>query len=161
MRVLPHLIAAAVLVAVGGTAPAQQASPAGSASPDDQYNPGPEWQSQAGVPRGKTFEFTLDHSKIFPGTTRSITVYVPAQYTGGRPACVYVGLDAIVTHLPGVDMEIAKVFDNLIDKHEMPVTIAIGVSAGAVASANTAKNPRFNRSYEFDGLNDQLARFLL
>jgi gluconolactonase len=161
MRASLHLIAAAWLVMGGGAALAQQAAPAGPASSDDQYIPGPEWQSQADVPRGKTFEFTLDHSKIFPGTTRKITVYVPAQYSGDKPACVYVGLDAIVTHLSGVDMEIAKVFDNLIDKHEMPVTIAIGVSAGSVASANTPPDPRFNRSYEFDGLNDQLARFLL
>ena len=43
----------------------------------------------------------------------------------------------------------------------MPVTIAIGVSPGQVESAKTPADPRFNRSFEFDGLNDNLARFLL
>lgn len=52
------------------------------------------------------------------------------------------------------------VFDNLIHKREMPVTIAIGVAPGTVSSASPPKNPRFHRSFEFDGLNGTLARFL-
>jgi len=50
------------------------------------------------------------------------------------------------------------VFDNLIHEGAMPVTIAIGVSSGTVSSIADGENPRFNRSFEFDGLNDSLAR---
>jgi len=121
---------------------------------DDRYMPGPDSLPQPGVPKGKTFEFTADHSTIFPGTTRTITVYVPAQYKADKPACVYVGLDALAFEVP-------VVFDNLINKHEMPVTIAIGVPSGVVESADPPNDPRFNRSFEFDGLNSNLARFLL
>jgi len=135
---------------------------------DNQYVPGPDSKPQPGVPQGKTFEFTLEHSKVFPGTTRKITVYVPAEYTADKPACVYVGLDALAFEAP-------TVFDNLIHKHEMPVTIGIGISSGAVDSASaslaaqpappgspvTQVDPRFNRSFEFDGLSDNLARFVL
>ena len=124
------------------------------ASPDDQYVPGPDSLRQPSVPEGKSFEFTFDHSRVFPGTTRTITVYVPDQYRADRPACVYVGLD-------GLGFEAPVVFDNLICKHEMPVTIAIGVPPGRVESADAPNDPRFNRSLEFDGLNGDLARFLL
>lgn len=123
-------------------------------SPDDQYVPGPDSQPQAGVPKGKTFEFTFDRSKIFPGTTRKITVYVPAQYSPDKFACVYVGLD-------GLNFRAPTVLDNLIYKHEMPITIAIGIAPGTVNSADPQKNPRFNRSLEFDGLSANLAQFLL
>jgi enterochelin esterase-like enzyme len=105
------------------------------------------------VPRGKTFSFEFAASRIYPGTSRNITVYVPVQYNGDKPACVYVGLDDIGFGVP-------VVFDNLIHKGEMPVTIAIGISSGVARSARGDENPRFNRSFEFDGLNDALARLI-
>jgi gluconolactonase len=108
----------------------------------------------AGVAEGSTFKFELTDSKIFPDTTRTITVYVPAEYQGDKPACVYVGLD-------GLGFNAATVFDNLIARHAMPITIAIGVSPGVVASASPPDNPRFDRSFEFDSRSDRLARFLL
>jgi gluconolactonase len=119
-----------------------------------QYVPGPDSKTQPGIPQGKTFDFTFEHSKIFPGTTRKITVYVPAEYTGDKPACVYVGLD-------GLGFEAPTAFDNLIYKHEMPVTIGVGIAPGAVDSADPPSDPRFNRSLEFDSLNDNLGRFVL
>lgn len=121
---------------------------------NDQYVTGPDSVPHSGVPNGKIFEFTFDHSKIFPGTARKITVYVPAEYTAEKPACVYVGLD-------GLGFAAPTVFDNLINKHDMSVTIAIGTEPGTVDSSDAAQNPRFNRSVEFDALNDNLARFLL
>ncbi len=45
------------------------------------------------VRKGKSFQFQIASSKIYPGTKRTITVYVPAAYTGEKPACVYVGLE--------------------------------------------------------------------
>jgi gluconolactonase len=144
-----------VLILIGTTVFGQQpAATPKPPSPDDQYVLGPDSQVQPDVPKGKIFKFTFDHSKIFPGTSRTITVYVPAQYKADKPACVYVGLDSLGFQAP-------VVFDNLIHKNEMPVTIAIGVSSGNVESAKPPDNPRFNRSFEFDGLNDNLARFLL
>lgn len=122
--------------------------------PDDRYVPGPDSLPHPGVPKGTILEFTLERSKIFPGTTRTITVYVPAQYKADRPACVYVGLDGLAFDAP-------VVFDNLIYKHQMPVTIGIGIEPGSTEPAGAADDPRFNRSLEFDGLNGNLGRFLL
>jgi gluconolactonase len=122
--------------------------------PNDHYEAGPDSKPQPGVPKGKTFSFQFEDSKVFPGTSRTITVYVPAQYAEDRPACVYVGLD-------GLDFSVPDVFDNLIHRGEMPVTIAVGVSSGSVAAANGTEDPRFNRSFEFDGLNGSLARCIV
>ena len=122
--------------------------------PSDNYALGPDSQPQASVAAGKTFTFQLTDSQIFPGTARTITVYVPAAYQGEKAACVYVGLD-------GLGFNAATVFDNLIAQHAMPVTIGVGVSSGIVASASPPDNPRYDRSLEFDSLNDRLARFLL
>lgn len=132
----------------------QPTSASALSSPDDQYVLGPDSLPQAGVPKGKVFEFTLDRSRVFPGTRRQIAVYVPAEYDGKKPACVYVGLD-------GLKYQVPAVFDNLIYKREMPVTIGIGLPPGAVDSAEPVGNPRFNRSLEFDGLSGDLARFMM
>ena len=106
------------------------------------------------MPRGEIFNFTFDNSTVYPGTVRKIAVYVPAQYTADKPACVYVGLDGLAFDAP-------TVFDNLIASREMPVTIAIGIDPGRVESGEPQHNPRFNRSVEFDALDDSLARLLL
>ena len=120
----------------------------------DNYPLPPDAKPMAGIAAGTTFQFEMADSKIFPGTTRTITVYVPAEYQGDKPACVYVGLD-------GLGFNAATVFDNLIAQHAMPITIGIGVSPGVVASARPPENPRFDRSFEFDSRSDRLARFLL
>lgn len=115
-------------------------------TPDSRRNPA--------VPAGETFSFELSDSKVFPQTTRTVTVYIPAAYTGRKPACVYVGLD-------GLQFDVATVFDNLIAQGAMPITIGIGISPGVVSSAQGPGNPRFDRSFEFDTVDDRLARLLL
>ena len=107
------------------------------------------------VPKGEVLKFTFDASKVFPGTTRDVTVYVPAQYDGKTPACVHVNQD-------GVQFNAPKVFDQLIADKKMPVTVGVFVMHGRVKAADPAKAlDRFNRSYEYDGLGDAYARFLL
>ncbi|MDQ3011262.1 MAG: alpha/beta hydrolase-fold protein, partial [Acidobacteriota bacterium] len=110
---------------------------------------------QPGVPKGEMLKFTFENSKLFPGTWREYWVYVPAQYTPDKPACVYVNQD-------GVQWGAPVVFDNLIHKKEMPVTIGVFVMHGKVRAVNAdAALDRFNRSYEYDGLGDSYARFIL
>ena len=110
---------------------------------------------QPGVPRGEVLKFTFDQSKIFPGTWREYWVYVPAQYKADKPACVYVNQD-------GIQWKAPTVFDNLIYRREMPVTIGVFVMHGRVKAADgTTANDRYNRSFEYDGLGDAYARFIL
>jgi gluconolactonase len=109
----------------------------------------------ADVPKGEVLRFSFDQSKIFPGTHRDYWIYVPAQYTPDTPACVYVNQDGIQWQAPAV-------FDRLIHAKEMPVTIGVFVMPGRVKAADTNNAlDRINRSYEYDGLGDNYARFLL
>lgn len=121
----------------------------------ETYPQHPDSVAQPGVPKGEVLKFAFDKSKIFPGTWREYWVYIPAQYKPDQPACVYVNQD-------GVQWQAPVVFDNLIHKKEMPVTIGVFVMHGKVLAAdgNTALD-RFNRSYEYDGLGDAYARFIL
>jgi sugar lactone lactonase YvrE/S-formylglutathione hydrolase FrmB len=130
-------------------------------SVDDRYVPGPDSVARAGVPKGRVFEFDFSGSKYYPGSRRTVGVYIPAQYSPGSPACVYVSLDGLETHFGGADFNIPVVFDNLIDRHQMPVTIAIGVGAGQAESANPPRNPRYDRSVEFDEVSGNFGNFLL
>lgn len=109
---------------------------------------------QAGVPKGELIKRVFDKSTVFPGTTREYWIYVPAQYDPGKPACVYVNQDGIQWKAPAV-------FDNLIYKKEMPVTIGVFVTPGKVLAADgkTALD-RYNRSFEYDGLGDAYVRFI-
>lgn len=123
--------------------------------PTETYPVHPDSQAQPGVPKGEVLKFTFENSKIFPGTWREYWVYIPAQYTPDKPACVYVNQDGVQWNAP-------VVFDNLIHKKEMPVTIGVFVMHGRVKAADpNAALDRFNRSYEYDGLGDNYARFIL
>src|SRR4029434_6584987 len=82
----------------------------------DDYQPGADSKSQDGVAKGEVTKYTFDQSKIFPGTTREYWIYVPRQYDPAKPACLYLGQDGVQNNAP-------VVFDNLIAKGEIPVTI--------------------------------------
>jgi gluconolactonase len=108
----------------------------------------------ADVPKGEVTKHLFDRSKVFPGTVRDYWVYVPQQYDPAKPACVFVCQDGIQYNAPAV-------FDQLIASGEMPVTIGVFVMHGRVKARSDAALDRFNRSYEYDGLGDNYARFLL
>jgi enterochelin esterase-like enzyme len=124
----------------------------------DDYKLGPDSQKQPGVPEGKV---TKHHwkSEVFSGTERDYWVYVPAQYDAKAPACVMVFQDGGTYVDPQGSFRVPIVFDNLIHKKEMPVTIGIFINPGVFPSPSGQK-PRSNRSFEYDTLSDQYARFL-
>ena len=110
--------------------------------------------AQAEPPKGELTKHSFDKSKIFPGTTREYWVYVPKQYDPAKPACVHVNQDGIQYNAPAV-------FDALIEAKKMPVTIGVFVMHGRVKAESDQALDRFNRSYEYDGLGDHYAKFLL
>ena len=126
----------------------------------DDYKLGPDSMPQEGVPRGTVTKHSWT-SKIFPGTVRDYWVYVPAQYSASKPACVMVFQDGGGYVNTNGQYRIPNVFDNLIHKREMPVTIGVFINPGVVSAVSSNALPRFNRSFEYDGLGDQYARFLL
>lgn len=127
----------------------------------DDYTLGPDSQVQEGVPRGKVTEHKWEASQIFPGTVRDYWVYVPAQYDGSSPAAVMVFQDGKSYVDEKGQFRTTIVFDNLIHKKEMPVTIGIFINPGNIPAAQEGRRNRSNRSFEYDTLSDQYARFLL
>jgi len=104
--------------------------------------------------KGEVTKYTFDQSKIFPGTTRDYWIYVPKQYDPAKPACLYVNQDGIQYNAPAV-------FDQLIEKKEMPIVIGVFVTPGRVPAPSSKALDRYNRSFEYDGLGDAYARFLI
>jgi hypothetical protein len=109
-------------------------------------------------PRGEWLTGTINDSAIYPGTENPFSVYVPAHYDPAKPACLLVKLD-------GFNQDQSTVLDNLIASKEIPMMIAVGIVPGSVFKdpPGTPKRRivRFNRSYEFDSVNDHFADFVL
>ncbi len=114
------------------------------------YETHPDSRERPDVPKGVARQMPPWESQIFSGTTRDWWVYVPSQYKTDMPAAVMVFQDGA-----GVKDFVPTVFDNLITKHDMPVTVGIFIQPGVF------KDGRSNRSVEYDTLSDQYARFLL
>lgn len=125
-------------------------------SQDESYPVHPDMQKKEGVPVGDVRKGTFAESAIFPGTTRDYAVYVPRQYDASKPAALMVFQDGI-SYLKTVPVA----FDNLINSGEMPVTIGLFVNPGVVPEANENSLARYNRSFEYDAVDDRYARFLL
>ena len=106
------------------------------------------------MPHGKTSGFVFKNSRVYPGTEHNVTVYVPAQYDGSKPACVMIFQDGLGFNAP-------TVFDNLIAKRQMPVCVAIGINPGVAPPARPGALPRYNRSVEYDTPDSTYARFLV
>ena len=127
----------------------------------DDYKLGPDSMVQEGVPRGEVTKYRFASSKVFPETVRDYWIYVPKQYQASQPACLMVFQDGGGYVSSNGQFRVPTVFDNLIHKKEMPVTVAVFVNPGEVPAAEKGQRGRSNRSFEYDSLGDAYARFLL
>lgn len=127
----------------------------------DDYQLGPDSQRKDGVQQGKVTEYSWKDSKIYPGTHRKYFVYVPSQYDGTKPAALMVFQDGGSYADEKGQFRVPIVFDNLIAQGKMPVTIGVFVNPGEVPAAAPDAKPRRNRSYEYDRVADDYAKFLM
>lgn len=135
--------------------------------PEVKYELGPDSKRKEGVARGKVTDFDWKESKVFPGTIRHCSIYVPAQYDDSKPATLMVFQDGHTYLKEDGDFRAPVVFDNLIAAREMPVTIGVFIDPGfkradfptnAVRGWNPAPE---NRSFEYDTLSAAYSEFLL
>jgi len=128
----------------------------------EPYRHPPESERQEGVPQGKVTHFVWK-SQVFPGTIREYWTYVPAQYDGKTPAAVMVFQDGHAYVNEKGWFRVPIVFDNLIAKKEMPVTVGIFINPGHTAEELPKPGwaDKNNRSFEYDTLSDQYAKFLV
>ena len=127
----------------------------------DDYKLGPDSLPQASVPQGEVIKLRWETSKVFPGTVRDWWIYAPKQYDAAKPAAVMVFCDGGGMVSTNGSYRVPVVFDNLIAKKEMPVTIGIFINPGEVSAAEPGQRARSNRSFEYDSIGDAYARFLL
>jgi enterochelin esterase family protein len=140
---------------------------AASAAPtDDVYKLGPDSQQQEGVPQGKIVgPLTLESKSVYPGTSRNYWVYVPAQYEKDKPACLMVFQDGHFFVNKEGQYRIPIVFDNLIYRREMPVTIAVFINPGRTPQQTEATDSEWgdrtnNRGMEYNALDDKYPRLI-
>jgi enterochelin esterase family protein len=126
----------------------------------EAYKLGPDSQRQEGVPRGTVTKHSWK-SSVFPRTERDYWVYVPAQYEKEKPTAVMVFQDGGSYQNENGQFRVPIVFDNLIQKREIPPVIGIFINPGSIPSDKPGEKPVSNRSFEYDTLSDQYARFLL
>jgi enterochelin esterase family protein len=130
----------------------------------DDYHLGPDSLGRGpGVPVGRVEAFHFNDSKVFPETQRGGWVYIPAQYDASKPAALMVFQDGHAYVSTNGQMRVPIVFDNLIHRGEMPVTVGVFVNPGhrgTNAPPDAGWGNRNNRSFEYDALGDAYARFL-
>jgi gluconolactonase len=103
---------------------------------------------------GEIKKFIFTQSAVFPGTVREVTLFIPAQYKGEKPACVYVKTD-------GYKPEEKTIMEKMIATGEMPVTIGVFVRPGDLPATIKGSLGRRNRCFEYDGVGDNNVRFLV
>jgi enterochelin esterase family protein len=112
---------------------------------------------KANVPQGEIKGPFTWSSTIYPGTVREYWLYLPKQYDASKPTCSIIVQDGLNC---AESWKLPTVMDNLIHKKEIPVMIGIFINWGRV-EAGGENLVRFNRSFEYDGMGDRYARFLL
>lgn len=128
---------------------------------DEIYQLGTDSKSHFGVPQGVVTKYAWE-SKIYPNTKRDYYVYVPAQYDASKPAALMVFQDGHAYVKEDGDFRVPIVFDNLIYRGEMPVTIGLFVNPGYWGDL-PPENPfrGQNRSSEYDEVTDLYASFII
>jgi sugar lactone lactonase YvrE len=139
------IVAAGAIVSHVGT---------GIAQAPPQPAPGPDSQVQAGVPVGEVIKGEFADSRIYPGTWREYWVYIPKQLDRAKPAPLMVFQDGLQYNAP-------VVFDNLIARKEIPAMVGLFVMHGRVRALGPDALDRMNRSFEYDAVGPDYARFLI
>lgn len=132
-----------------------------STAGDEPYGLGFESKKYDSVPAGDITKYHWVDKKFYPGRQRDYWLYIPKQYDSLKPACLMIFLDG-KTYLDE-DVKANVVFDNLINKGDMPVTIGLFITPGdkgpGLPFVGISGNS--NRSLEYDSVCDVFPRFLI
>ena len=138
-----------------------------SAAPiDNVYLLGPDSLPHEGTPHGKVIGPLTLAGQVFTNTTRHYWIYVPAQYDPKTPASLMIFQDGQAFVNPNGDYRIPNVFDNLIYRREMPVTIAVFVNPGHTPEQQESSSTNWgdsinNRGIEYNELNDKYSHLII
>jgi enterochelin esterase family protein len=144
--------------------PSPPASP--SPDPDVHYEPHPDARPREGVAKGEMRgPFTLP-SQAYPGTQHTYWVYVPAQYDPAVAASLMVFNDGQAFKNMEGDLRVPNVLDNLIDRRELPVMLAVFINPGRTPEQPEPTPQEWgdrttNRPTEYNSLDDRYARVIV
>jgi enterochelin esterase-like enzyme len=136
-----------------------------AAGEDRFYKLGPDSLQQDGVPKGKLIGPTTLPSSVFPGTSHTYWVYVPAQYDPAKPAALMIFNDGQAMIAMNGDVRAPNVLDNLIWRRELPVIIAVFINPGRTPQQPepTPKDwgdHNTNRVVEYNTLDDKYSKVI-
>ena len=139
---------------------------ASAAPTDDVYRLGPDSEPHEGVPQGKLAGPTALASNVYPDTSRNYWVYVPAQYDAAKPASLMIFFDGHAFIGPQGDYRIPFVFDNLIYRREMPVTLGVFINPGHGPDQPESTDSEWgdrtnNRRVEYNALDDKYSQLIV
>jgi enterochelin esterase-like enzyme len=130
----------------------------------DENSHGADSEVNPNVPRGTVTQHEWLESQVFPGTKRRYSVYVPSQYNASEPAALMVFQDGHAFEGTTGDFRLPVVFDNLIAKGDMPITIAVMIDPGHKGELPPKRGWQptpTNRAFEYDSVTGDYAEFLL
>ena len=130
-----------------------------------QYPLSPDSFEQDGVPRGTVTDYVWKDSKVFPGTIRRYSVYLPANYDAEQPLDLIVFQDGHAYLRKDGHFRVPTVLDNLIHQGDLPPMVGIFIDPGLLQESLPAERgwrpiPE-NRSFEYDSLSPKYSEFLM
>jgi enterochelin esterase-like enzyme len=134
-------------------------------NPDTYYKLGPDSLPQDGVPKGKMVGPLNLPCQVYPGTSHTYWVYVPAQYDAAKPASLMVFNDGQAFKNETGDIRAQNVVDNLIHRREIPVMLTVFINPGRKpdqpeASPKDWGDRSTNRPAEYNTPDDKYARII-
>ena len=132
---------------------------------DHFYKLGPDSLEQEGIPHGKMVGPLTLPCDVYPGTSHTYWVYVPAQYDASKPASLMVFNDGQAFKNEQGDIRAQNVIDNLIYRREIPVMIAVFINPGRrpdqpEPSPQDWGDRATNRPTEYNTPDDKYARVI-
>jgi len=126
---------------------------------NEPYELSEDSKRKEGVPEGSITKYHLSDSATYPGTERDYWIYVPKQYDPAKPTGLMIFQDGALYLFDMMQANI--VLDNLIDKKEMPVVIAVFINPGDKGPGMPIYGGTGNRSFEYDSVTDLYSKFLI
>ena len=134
---------------------------------DAGYHPCPEAYPGAAVPQGEvTRHAGWEGARVYPGTTRDLFVYTPAELDRTQAANIIVFNDGVGYLSRRGPVRAGLVLDTLHATKAIAPTIAVFVNSGRPVGSEPSRTSAYDaasmqRSLEYDALTPDYGRFLL
>jgi gluconolactonase len=148
------MVGAAIVMAVAIGSSAIDGTQFAAPSQPAQPAPGQPTPAQLAAANPQVTKGEFTGSTVYPGTWREYWVYIPKQLDRTKPAPLMVFQDGLQYNAPAV-------FDDLIAKKAIPPLVGVFVMHGRVKALSPDALDRMNRSFEYDAVSGDYAKFLI